>query len=88
MYHSHRERLMKWGGSLKLDEMKYISIVGSLMYLVTRRLYIIFEIPSILRYMSKPTKRLHASKIILLYVKHTNDYEIRFYLAIQTCLVI
>ena len=53
-------------GGVKVDETYFKQIVGSLMYLTTTRLDMMFIVSLISRYMSKPIElRLQVAKILL-----------------------
>jgi len=61
----------------EVDDTYYKKIVGSLMYLTTTRLDIMFSVSLISRYMSKPTElHLQATKRILRYLNGTTNHGI------------
>jgi hypothetical protein len=72
-------KLSKDADGVAIDESYYKQIVGSLMYLTTTRLDLVYNVSLISRYMAKPTKlHLQAAKRILRYLKGTFDYGIMY----------
>ncbi|KAL9432444.1 hypothetical protein AB3S75_027474 [Citrus x aurantiifolia] len=66
-------------GGVKVDETYFKQIVGSLMYLTTTSLDMMFIVSLISCYMSKPTGLyLQAAKRALRYLKGTINYEILY----------
>lgn len=66
----HGMKLLKDENGMKIDSTYYKKIVGSLMYLIATRSYVMFAISLIGRYMKHPTKvHLQAVWKILNYLK-------------------
>nr|KYP62884.1 Retrovirus-related Pol polyprotein from transposon TNT 1-94 [Cajanus cajan] len=70
-------KLFKDESGVKVDETYFRQIVGSLMYLTTTRLDLMFIASLISRYMGKPTKfHLQATKRALRYLSGTTNFGI------------
>ena len=70
-------KLVKDEGGVKVDKTYYKQIVGSLMYLTTTRLDMMFVVSLISRYMENPTKlHLQAAKRVLRYLKGITGFGI------------
>ncbi|XP_016652132.1 PREDICTED: uncharacterized mitochondrial protein AtMg00810-like [Prunus mume] len=71
------EKLRKEDGSSKADESVYKSLIGSLLYLTTIRLDIMYAISLLSRFMQNPSQ-IHcgATKRILRYLQGIIDYGI------------
>lgn len=74
-----RYKLCKDEGGVKVNETQYKQMVGSLMYITTTRLDLMFSISLISRYMSQPTEmHTKVAKRILRYLKGTENYGILY----------
>ena len=62
-----------------INKTYYKQIVGSLMYIIATRPYMMFVVSFIGRFMARPTKfHLQAAKRVLRYLKGTVDYRILY----------
>ena len=73
------EKLSKDGGSEKIDEGLYRSLIGSLLYLTASRPDILFVVSVLSRFMHSPSeKHFSAVKRVLRYIKGTTDLGVQF----------
>lgn len=72
-------KLSKKDGASKTISSTYKSIIGSLLYLTTSRLDIMFLASLISRFMQKPSQNHYSTtKQALRYIKGTIDFSLRF----------
>ncbi|CAL2246955.1 unnamed protein product [Prunus armeniaca] len=73
------EKLIKDDGSGAADEENYRKLVGSLLYLIATRPYVIYATSLLARYMHGPSnKHYGTAKRVLRYVKGTLDYGLMY----------
>lgn len=72
-------RCQIWDDSEFADENLYRKIVGSLLYLTTTKLDIMFSASLLAWFMHKPSKKYYgATKRVLRYIQRTIDFEIKY----------
>ena len=73
------EKLLKEDGSQLVDERKFRSLIGCLLYLTATRHDIMYSVSLLSRFMQSPTEiHLRIAKRILRYVKGTTKLGILF----------
>ncbi|WZY88683.1 hypothetical protein YC2023_045418 [Brassica napus] len=76
---NQKEKFSKEDGAEKIDENKYRSLIGCLMYLTSTRPDIMFSVSSLSRFMHCASEiHFQAAKRILRYVRGTTEYGIKY----------
>ena len=76
---NQKEKFSKGDGAEKIDESKYRSVIGCLMYLTTTRLDIMFIVTLLSIFMHCASEvHFQAAKRIVRYIKGTTNYGIKY----------